>query len=97
MSEIIEYITTGTCCKQMRIEVENDIVTYVKFNGGCMGNTQGVAKLVVGRKVDDIISLLNSELDGRKIHVQLKGDKKYVFVEDKEFAVIHNKQVISLL
>ena len=44
----------------------------------------------------DSISLLNNELKGKKIHIQLKGDKKHIFVEDEEFAVIHNKQVISL-
>ena len=28
------------------------------FVGGCTGNTQGVARLVVGRKVKDVIAML---------------------------------------
>ncbi len=52
------YKTSGVCSRSIDFEVENDIVTYVKFNGGCLGNTQGVAKLVQGRNIDEVISLL---------------------------------------
>ena len=34
------------------------VVTACEIVGGCPGNTQGVAKLVVGRKVDDVIAML---------------------------------------
>ena len=52
------YKTNGTCSRAIEIETENDIVKNVRFIGGCTGNTQGVAKLAVGRKVDDVIDLL---------------------------------------
>lgn len=52
------YKTSGVCSRTIEFEVENDILTYVKFNGGCAGNTQGVAKLAKGRKIDDIIETL---------------------------------------
>ncbi|MBQ7917553.1 MAG: TIGR03905 family TSCPD domain-containing protein [Clostridia bacterium] len=52
------YRTSGVCSRTIDFEVENNIVTHVKFNGGCMGNTQGVAKLAEGRTVDEVISLL---------------------------------------
>ncbi len=38
---------------------ENDIVSNIKFTGGCNGNTQGVAALANGRKKDELISLLS--------------------------------------
>ncbi len=38
---------------------ENDIVSNIKFTGGCNGNTQGVASLANGRKKDELISLLS--------------------------------------
>ena len=53
-----KFKTSGVCAWSIDFEVENDVVTYVKFNGGCMGNTQGVAKLAVGRNIDDVIALL---------------------------------------
>lgn len=52
------YKTFGTCSRSIDFEVENDIVTYVKFNGGCLGNTTGVAKLCINRNIDEVISLL---------------------------------------
>ena len=56
----ISYTTKGTCSRQIDIEVnENGIIENVKFTGGCSGNTQGVAALVVGMSVDEAISRLN--------------------------------------
>ncbi len=52
------YKTSGTCSREIRYEVENGIVTACEIVGGCRGNTQGVAKLAVGRKVGDVIALL---------------------------------------
>lgn len=47
-----------TCSRAVDFDIENGIVTSCQFIGGCHGNTQGVAKLVIGRPVDEIISLL---------------------------------------
>lgn len=56
----ITYTTKGTCSRQIDIEVnENGIIDNVKFTGGCSGNTQGVAALVVGMSVDEAIRRLN--------------------------------------
>ena len=52
------YRTTGTCSKAINYEVADGVVTACEFVGGCPGNTQGVAKLVVGRKVEDVVALL---------------------------------------
>ena len=52
------YRTSGTCSRAINYEVENGIVTKCQFIGGCRGNTTGVAKLVIGRKVEDVIALL---------------------------------------
>lgn len=52
------YNTFGTCSMQINFEVEDDIVKSVEFVGGCNGNTKGVAKLVEGMKIDDVIAKL---------------------------------------
>ena len=41
------FKTTGTCSRAINYEVEDGVVTKCEFVGGCPGNTQGVAKLVV--------------------------------------------------
>ena len=52
------YKTYGTCSRQIIYDVDDGVVKSVKFIGGCMGNLQGVAKLVEGRKIEEVISLL---------------------------------------
>jgi uncharacterized protein (TIGR03905 family) len=52
------YRTRGTCSSAINYEVENGIVTKCEIVGGCRGNTQGVARLAIGRKVEEVIALL---------------------------------------
>ena len=52
------YQTQGTCSKFIEFDVEDGIVNDVVFYGGCNGNLQGIARLVKGMKVDDVISRL---------------------------------------
>lgn len=52
------YKTQYTCSREIQFEIENDVITFIKFVGGCAGNTQGIAKLCVGRKVDEVITAL---------------------------------------
>lgn len=56
MKKELVYKTKGTCSRLIRITVEDDTVTECSFEGGCSGNTQGVAALVKGMKVDDAIA-----------------------------------------
>ena len=58
MTKHITYKTQSVCSRSIEIDVENDIITKVKFNGGCAGNTQGVASLIRGMSVDEAISRL---------------------------------------
>ncbi|MBQ7355667.1 MAG: TIGR03905 family TSCPD domain-containing protein [Clostridia bacterium] len=55
----INYKTSGVCSREIHIEVEDGVITSCAFVGGCHGNTQGVAALVVGMKVDDAIARLS--------------------------------------
>ena len=50
------YTTQGTCSRQILIEAEGDTIQRVEFIGGCTGNTQGVARLVQGMKIDEVIA-----------------------------------------
>jgi len=52
------YKTRGTCSREITFDVNDGIVTNVSFYGGCNGNLQGIAKLVEGMKVEDVIEKL---------------------------------------
>ena len=50
------YKTKGTCSREINFEVENGKVKNVQFIGGCNGNLKGIAKLVEGMDIDDVIA-----------------------------------------
>ncbi|MGI6184488.1 MAG: TIGR03905 family TSCPD domain-containing protein [Candidatus Fimadaptatus sp.] len=52
------YKTRGTCSSAIEIELDGDTVKSVRFINGCRGNTQGVARLAQGMKVDEVIERL---------------------------------------
>ena len=55
---MFSYKTRGTCSQQILIDTDGDTIANVQFIGGCTGNTQGVASLVKGMKVDEVIARL---------------------------------------
>ena len=57
--EHIEYTTKGVCSRKIDIDVEDGKIIKVQFLGGCSGNTQGVASLLVGMTVDEAIERLS--------------------------------------
>ena len=58
MTRHLTHTCCGTCSRQTDIELDNDIIRSVRFTGGCDGNTQGVAALVRGMKVEEAIARL---------------------------------------
>lgn len=50
------YTPKGTCSRQIIFDVDcENKVHNLRFVGGCNGNLQGIAKLVEGLDVDDVI------------------------------------------
>lgn len=50
------YNTRGTCARQILLDINDDkTVNSVEFVGGCNGNLQGIAALVKGKNIDDVI------------------------------------------
>ena len=52
----IHYTPKGVCSRQIDIVVEDGVIQSVKFTGGCNGNTQGVAALAQGMKVQEYLN-----------------------------------------
>ena len=52
------YKTKGVCSRAIYIEMEDGVIKDCQFEGGCSGNTQGVAKLVIGMEADEAIDRL---------------------------------------
>lgn len=61
-----EYFTKGTCSSKITFDIEGDVITNVRFRGGCNGNLQGISRLVEGKTVDEIESVLKGVKCGFK-------------------------------
>ena len=60
------YKTSGVCSREIIFEVEDHKVKNVQFIGGCNGNLKGIAALVEGVDMDEIISRIEGIRCGAK-------------------------------
>ena len=58
MTKTFTYQTSGTCSRQIDLELEEGVIRSVRFTGGCQGNTTGVATLVRGMRAEEAIARL---------------------------------------
>ena len=49
-----QYKTQGTCSMLIEFDINGDIITNVKFHGGCPGNLAAISKIVDGKTVEQI-------------------------------------------
>lgn len=61
-----EYKTKGTCSQRIFFDVEEGKVKNVQFVGGCNGNLKGIAALVEGMSVEEVISRVEGIRCGMK-------------------------------
>ena len=54
----ITYRPKGVCSQLMEIETEGNTVRSLKVTGGCSGNLRGIARLVEGMEIDEVIARL---------------------------------------
>ena len=55
---VYQFRPQGVCSQLMNVDVEDGIIRELQVMGGCDGNLKGIAQLVRGRKVEDVIDLL---------------------------------------
>lgn len=58
----VRYVSVkpvNVCSEQINLAVKDEVVVKAEFVGGCPGNTQGVARLVAGKKVNEVVELLD--------------------------------------
>jgi len=52
------YKTRGTCSTAIDLEIRDGIITHCKIHNGCRGNTEGLGRMVIGRKAEEVASML---------------------------------------
>lgn len=61
-----EYTPVGVCSRKIYLEVNDGKVKNIEFVGGCNGNLKGIAELVKGMDVEDVIERLEGITCGAK-------------------------------
>ena len=61
-----EYKTKGVCAEKIAFDLEDGKIRNVEFFGGCDGNLKAISKLVEGKTVGEISSLLSGNTCGRR-------------------------------
>lgn len=60
------YRTRGTCSSAIHFRLEGNVVTEVRYDGGCNGNLKAIARLVDGMTVEQIEGYLKGNTCGMK-------------------------------
>ena len=60
------YKTKGVCSQMISFDVENGKVSNVQFFGGCNGNLKGIAALVEGMDINEVINRVEGIRCGMK-------------------------------
>ena len=50
-----QYRTKGVCSRNISFDIVDGKVTNVRFDGGCAGNTKGIASLIEGMDATEAI------------------------------------------
>ena len=58
------YRTKMTCATEIQFDIDGNVVTNIKFFGGCNGNLKAIAKLVDGWTVEQITEKLKGNTCG---------------------------------
>ncbi len=53
------YQPKGVCSQAITFDIKDGKLHHLQFIGGCNGNTQGIARLVEGMDVQEVISRLD--------------------------------------
>lgn len=59
MVKTLVFTPRGVCSRQMKVTVDGDVVVGLEVLGGCSGNLQGIAKLVRGMKISEVVERLS--------------------------------------
>ena len=60
------YRTNNVCSSEIRFDLNDNIVTNVRFMGGCNGNLKAISKLIDGWEAERIVAILEGNTCGRR-------------------------------
>ncbi|MBQ7340064.1 MAG: TIGR03905 family TSCPD domain-containing protein [Clostridia bacterium] len=59
-----KYKTKSVCSSEITFDIDGDVVSNIKFTGGCNGNLKAIAKILDGYTVSEIEKKLKGNTCG---------------------------------
>lgn len=60
------YQPKGVCSKEMRFEMDGDVIRKVTIVGGCPGNLLGISRMLENKSIDEVIKAFEGVRCGAK-------------------------------
>ena len=57
------YLTENTCSQMISFDLDGNVVTNIKYMGGCDGNLQSIERILDGWTVEEIEPVSYTHLD----------------------------------
>lgn len=64
--ETFVYHPQGVCSKEMRFEMEGDVIRKVVIVGGCPGNLLGISRIMENKRIDEVVEAFQGVCCGGK-------------------------------
>lgn len=65
--ETFIYKPKGVCSREMRFEMNGDVIENVTIVGGCAGNSLGIARILRGKHIDEVLDSFDGVRCGGKV------------------------------
>ena len=56
----------GVCSREMRFDIDHDVIRKVDIVGGCPGNLMGISRILEGKHIDEVIASFEGVRCGAK-------------------------------
>ena len=53
--ETFVYKPKGVCSREMRFEMDGDVIRDVTIVGGCAGNLLGISRIIKDKKISEVL------------------------------------------
>lgn len=60
------YHPQGVCSMEIKFHIDGDVISNVRFTGGCNGNLKAISKLIDGWTVEQIAEKLDGNTCGMR-------------------------------
>ena len=66
--ETFVYRPKGVCSREMRFEMDGDIIRNVTIVGGCAGNLLGISRIIKDKKISEVLDAFRGFAAERSRH-----------------------------